>query len=272
MATRFDQISNRAKELLTDALAVDGPVKGMLSLSPAMGGGERLVIGNHYQMLYGDDIAATQMAFYELADLRLIDQIATGGYMVTPLGCHLEIVFNGSKPYPRAIEETSPKVEHTIEDIPNQQASKEVFVVHGRDVGVRDSVVRFLSDLQLKPIVLQERPSKGRTIAEKFEEHAREAGFAVVLFTPDDEGALVGEYSNPQLRARQNVIFELGFFIGRLGRDKVSVLYKGDVEIPSDYAGVEYIPFDYEGGWKLKLITELQTAGFDVDANQATRR
>ena len=87
MTTMVNQISDRAKELLTDALAVDGPAKGMLSLSPAMGAGERLIIGNHHQMLYGDDIVSAQMAFHDLADLGLIVQLATSGYIVTPLGC-----------------------------------------------------------------------------------------------------------------------------------------------------------------------------------------
>ena len=132
--------------------------------------------------------------------------------------------------------------------------------------------MRFLSDLGLNPIILQEIPGQGRAIINKFEDHANEAGFAVALFTPDDEGAPAGETNIPQPRARQNVIFELGFFIGKLDRNKVSVLYKCDVEIPSDYAGVEYIPFDDAGGWNLKLIGELQSASFDVDANQATRR
>ncbi len=149
--------------------------------------------------------------------------------------------------------------------------SNEVFVVHGRDIGTKDTVARFLEDLNLKPVVLQELPGKGRTIIEKFEEHAQ-IGFALVLFTPDDSGGLRSETDGFQPRARQNVIFELGFFIGKLGRRNTCVLHRDEVEIPSDYAGVEYIHFDDSGGWKLKLIAELQGAGFDVDANQATRR
>ena len=82
-----DQLSDKARELLTAALAADGRRKGLISLSPAMGAGERLVIGNHYEMLFGDDIAPAQQAFYELADTGLIGEVATGGFMVTPLGC-----------------------------------------------------------------------------------------------------------------------------------------------------------------------------------------
>ena len=152
-----------------------------------------------------------------------------------------------------------------------RQMSDKVFIVHGKDTGTKDTVARFLQGLNLNPVVLQELPSKGRTIIEKFEDHAQ-IGFAVILFTPDDFGGHESEIGDPKPRARQNVIFELGFFIGKLGRSNTCVLFKDDVEIPSDYTGVEYIPLDDANGWKLKLITELQSAGFDVDANQATLR
>ena len=188
----------------------------------------------------------------------------------------LEIAFSGSTPSLRAIELPEPEdptTERTAESAAIQQVGKGVFVAHGRDTGAKDTVVRFLNGLQLDPIVLQELPGRGRTITEKFEDHASEAGFAIVLFTPDDMGSLAREGSGPEPRARQNVIFELGFFVGKLGRNKVSVLYKGEVKLPSDYVGVEYIPFDDAEGWKLKLIGELQSAGFEeVDANQVTRR
>ena len=146
--------------------------------------------------------------------------------------------------------------------------TNEVFVVHGRDEGSTDTVARFLEKLGLQPIVLAEQPSQGLTIIEKFERHAQVA-FAVVLLTPDDAGSLTGEEQILNPRARQNVIFELGFFIGRLGRDRVCALTKDVVEIPSDYAGVLYIPLDESEGWKLALVRELQKAGLPVDANQA---
>ena len=65
------------------------------------------------------------------------------------------------------------------------------------------------------------------------------------------------------------MIFEFGYFIGKLGRKRVCALVKGDVEKPSDYDGVLYIPLDDSDGWKMRLITELKTAGFNVDANRA---
>ena len=87
------------------------------------------------------------------------------------------------------------------------------------------------------------------------------------MLTPDDVGGLSNDQLQP--RARQNVILELGYFIGRLGRDKVRALVKGDLEIPSDYAGVLYIPMDEASGWQMRLIREMKNAGLDIDANRA---
>ena len=148
-----------------------------------------------------------------------------------------------------------------------QQTTNEVFVVHGTDEGAKDAVARLLTKLDLEPVVLHEQPNQGRTIIEKFEEYAQ-VGFAVVLLTPDDEGGSRGQSTDPQPRARQNVILELGFFLGKLGRRRTCALRKEDVEIPSDYDGVLYIPMDDQGAWELKLLRELKEGGFDVDANR----
>ena len=97
----------------------------------------------------------------------------------------------------------------------------------------------------------------------------KSAASVIVLLTPDDAGSLQGDENDLKPRARQNVIFELGFFIGRLGRKHVCALTKGDVEIPSDYEGIEYIPFNDADDWKLKLIRKLKSGGFEIDANRA---
>lgn len=150
----------------------------------------------------------------------------------------------------------------------DRPSSNKVFVIHGRDGEAKQTVARFLEKLSLKSVILHEQPNEGRTIIEKFEDYAH-VGFAVALLTPDDAGSLQDDKNNLKPRARQNVIFELGFFIGRLGREGVCVLTKGEVEIPSDYAGVVYIPLDNSDGWKMRLIKELKSAGFEVDANKA---
>lgn len=145
--------------------------------------------------------------------------------------------------------------------------SDRVFVIHGHDGDAREAVARFLENLGLQPIILHEQPNKGRTIIEKFEDHA-DVAFAVVLLTPDDEGKRKDDKSEFKPRARQNVILELGFFLGWLGRRHVCSLVKGDVETPSDYDGVVYTKLDDAGAWKMKLVQELKAAGFDVDANK----
>jgi predicted nucleotide-binding protein len=137
---------------------------------------------------------------------------------------------------------------------------QKIFVVHGHDEAARETVARFLEGLNLEAIILKEQPNQGLTIIEKFEKHAAEVGFAVVILTPDD----VAEDS---MRARQNVIFELGFFVGRLGRGRASLLRKGAVEMPSDLYGVIYTDLDVAEGWKLKLVKELKAAELDFDAN-----
>lgn len=141
-------------------------------------------------------------------------------------------------------------------------ASRKVFIVHGHEDGPREMVARFLSQVAFEPVILHEQASQGRTIIEKVERHG-DVPFAVVILTPDDEGSKRG--AAPRPRARQNVVLELGYFIGRLGRDKVCALKQGDLELPSDYAGVVYHPL--EGEWRQALARELKAAGFQIDWN-----
>jgi predicted nucleotide-binding protein len=152
---------------------------------------------------------------------------------------------------------------------PKEMNTTDVFVVHGRDEAPKQTVARFLEHLGLRPIILHEQSNRGRTIIEKFEDHA-EVQFAVVILTPDDVGRLAAEKDETlSFRARQNVVFEMGYFIGRIQRHRVFPLKVGSVEIPSDYAGVVYTEMDAAGGWKAQLVRELKAAGFDVDANRA---
>ena len=190
------------------------------------------------------------------------------------------------KAYERGLDSAASVLESMIEEIeeyweedekssnPSRTGVKtprdknKVFVVHGRDESVRETVARFLENLDLEPAILHEQPSKGRTIIEKFEDHS-DVGFAVVLLTPDDVGTIGDSPDDLKPRARQNVVFELGYFAGALGREKVCALVKGDIEKPSDYDGVVYIPLDNGDRWQMKLVKELKAAGFDVDANKA---
>lgn len=111
------------------------------------------------------------------------------------------------------------------------------------------------------------QPNQGKTIFESFEECAN-VGFAVVFLAADGKGGVKSsahEGLNP--RARQNVILGLGYFIGKLGRNRVCALFEPDVEIPSDYAGILCIEMDKKGAWHLQLARELKAAGLPVDMN-----
>lgn len=139
-----------------------------------------------------------------------------------------------------------------------------IFIVHGHDEALRDKIEmqlrRWISPVEI--VILDQQASRGRTLVEKFEQHADTAAFAIVLATPDDEGRAVGKPDlNP--RARQNVIFELGYFFGKLGRDKVVVMNAG-VEKPSDVDGIVYIN-PGTSDWRQRLGRELKAAGIDGD-------
>jgi predicted nucleotide-binding protein len=143
------------------------------------------------------------------------------------------------------------------------------FIVHGRDDALKNEVALFLMRIGIEPIVLHEQANGGRTIITKFREEAADVAFAVVLMTPDDVGGLAqspdGTAQSLQSRARQNVIFELGFFVGQLGPARVCALVKDRLETPSDFDGVVYVPYDAPGAWKQLLVRELDHAGVPHD-------
>ena len=147
--------------------------------------------------------------------------------------------------------------------------STRIFLVHGHDDEMRETIARALERLDLRVVILREQPNQGRTVIEKFSDYS-DVGYAVVALSPDDMGYdRDAESSEARPRARQNVIFELGFFVGKLGRHKVFVLYRESdgFEMPSDYSGVLYMPYNPSGNWKFELVRELKAAGYNVDAN-----
>lgn len=147
-------------------------------------------------------------------------------------------------------------------------SSNEIFVVHGHNHGTLQTVARYIESLGCKSIILHEQPNLGRTIIEKFVENSK-VGYAVVLLTADDRGGLVDlPFDQQKFRARQNVILELGFFMGKLGRERVCALCEENIEIPSDYSGVIYIAIDKLGAWKIQLAKELKHAGINIDTSK----
>lgn len=137
---------------------------------------------------------------------------------------------------------------------------KKIFIVHGRDRSMRETVEKYVKELGLEPIVLSKQASKGKTIIEKIEQCANECSYAIVLFSPDDLGKYKDDAQLEQ-RARQNVVLELGFMWGKLGRHKVAMLYRENVEKPSDADGIVHIPYHRGSGWKEGLKKELEVAG-----------
>jgi predicted nucleotide-binding protein len=144
-------------------------------------------------------------------------------------------------------------------------SSRKVFVVHGHDSEAKENTARYLEHIGMEPIILHEHAREGRTLIEKFEMYSDDVAFSVVLLTPDDVGYAAADKRTVRARARQNVIMELGYFIGRLGRMRVCALHKGGIELPSDYQGVVYIELDARGSWKTKLAHELVQAGLSIN-------
>lgn len=156
----------------------------------------------------------------------------------------------------------------TRPQISAKSLGQDIFLVHGHDEASKEAVSRFIEKLGFKAVVLHEQPNAGRTIIEKFEDYSN-VGFAVVLLTPDDIGAARDKATEGKPRARQNVILELGYFIAKLGRERVCALHKEEVELPSDIYGLLYVPLDTAGAWRLSLAKEMKHAGFPVDMNKA---
>ena len=147
-----------------------------------------------------------------------------------------------------------------------EKITNKIFIVHGHNNEIKQTLARTLSQLKLEPIILHEQADQGRTIIEKFEENSSDVNFAIILLTADDEGKAKKETSYKD-RARQNVVFEMGYFIGKLGREKVFLLLENGVEKPGDLDGIVYVPVDTASGWKLKLVKELKAAGYNVTAD-----
>ena len=142
---------------------------------------------------------------------------------------------------------------------------RRVFIVYGHDIDSRNGLELLLHRMDMEPIVMANLPAGGETIIEKLERYlgtSGQIGFACVLLTPDDQGYAAGHADEPRYRARQNVVLELGMVLARLGRERVAILHKASVELPSDIAGLIYIPFTERVEEALpQLFKELENAG-----------
>lgn len=143
---------------------------------------------------------------------------------------------------------------------------RKVFIVHGRDNEAKLEVSRFIEKLGLEVIILHEQANAGMTIIEKIERYSNDADFALVLYTPCDYGCGVNEANlPPNNRARQNVVFEHGYLMAKLGRVNVCPLVKGEIETPNDISGVVYVQMDSSGAWKQDVAKELKACGYAIN-------
>lgn len=157
-------------------------------------------------------------------------------------------------------------INEKIEIIEKRTLTNKIFIVHGHNNEIKQTVARTITKLKLEPIILHEQIEQGRTIIEKFEKNSSDVNFAIILLTADDDGKAKNE-TDFKTRARQNVVFEMGYFIGKLGRERVFLLLENGVDKPGDLDGIVYIPIDNADGWKLKLVRELKAAGYRVSAD-----
>jgi predicted nucleotide-binding protein len=138
---------------------------------------------------------------------------------------------------------------------------------------MRDKVSSLLGRLKLDYVILESEHNSGTTIIEKFIKNAENCLYAVVLFSADDIGKLENSESDLRYRVRQNVIFELGYFLGKIGRRNIVILHEANknIETPSDFSGIVYEPFDEYGAWKSKLIREMRNANIYIKPELADR-
>lgn len=153
-----------------------------------------------------------------------------------------------------------------VDPILKKNNSNKVFIVHGHNNLIKEKTARTLEKLGLEAIILHEQADGGKTIIEKFENNAISVGFAIILLTDDDEGKAKEEVDYRK-RARQNVIFEMGYFMGKLGRERVLLLLDKGVEKPGDLDGIVYTPIDEHDAWKIKLVKEMKSVGYSISAD-----
>mgnify|MGYP005991207399 CR=1 FL=1 len=147
----------------------------------------------------------------------------------------------------------------------NIQPKKKIFIVHGRDNESKQELSRYIESLGIEVIILHDQASSGMTIIEKIEHYSNEVGFAFVLYTACDHGRGIHETKvHPKNRARQNVVFEHGYLMAKLGRQNVCALVKGEIETPNDISGVVYVALDQAGAWKIEVNKEINACGYNV--------
>ena len=178
------------------------------------------------------------------------------------------------EPYVRGLETTKKEFERYIDDFEDESVNtnmkkirtpnNKAFIVHGHDGELKTKVARRLEQQGIEAIILSEQANRGRTNIEKLEAYS-DVHVAIVLFTQDDLGCAKDEKENERYRARQNVVFEAGYFMGYLGRENIIMITDENVEIPGDLSGMVYTTKD---NWEFEMLKELNAAGMKIDMNK----
>jgi len=155
------------------------------------------------------------------------------------------------------------EVQQVLNEENNVEIDKsKIFIVHGHDGELKEKVARYIEKLGLTAIILSEQANGGnRTIIEKIEDYT-DVGYGIVLYTDCDVGSKKNEELRP--RARQNVVFEHGYLIAKLGRKNVTHIATSNIEISNNISGTIYLD---KSNWQLDILKELKYAGYDVNAN-----
>lgn len=200
-------------------------------------------------------------SFFEIEDVPVYKQDVDSGLVKSSIAGKYHLT---PKAYRKISEEITSKfirpkqANKVVKEMRMVTNNKDVFIVHGHEPLMLSQTEAFLRKLDLNPIVLSDQTNEGKTVIEKFEKHSK-VSFAIVLLSPDD---ICGD----ERRARQNVILELGYFYGKLGRKNVAPILKHGTEKPSDFLGIVYI--SYEGHWQFELAKEMKAAGLPIDMNK----
>jgi len=186
-----------------------------------------------------------------------------------------EIVSNEKSQREEPSREVSDKIRLLREDPPSttvlnqsQLLGSNTLFIHGRDESAKESLSKFIERLGLRALIIHEPTEGGRSIIEKLGQFPN-IDFAIFLFTTGDIAPSRDKPREGQARVSQNVDFEFGYFVGKLGQKRVCVLYKEGVEIPLNYPGIAVIPIDSRGGWRLLVAKEIKEAGIEIDLNKA---
>lgn len=169
---------------------------------------------------------------------------------------------------PPGLNQPLPSIPNPLPDIPLPPTRRGVFIVHGRNLGILAEVEAFVLKANKKPVVLKDQSRPGKTLLDEMVQHSRGVQFAVVILSADDVGRGKNEPEDQlRYRGRQNAVFEFGFLVRQLSRSNVFVLHEQGVEMPSDYGGVIYIPYDTNGAWKGLLAKAVKAAGIPINVS-----